>query len=203
MKPETTFNRMVTLLLLGVLLTACSSDDSSDNGESANGDNGGMAANGNADPNSENGTNGTNGENGSNGEDGTNGMSDVDNALTFSGEGAFDPPSSLSPGTVFIPVTYEETVFETTLLDMTWEDENGTIIGIIPNDQNPSAAGLVSITLDGNVGGTAWLSTDIDGQVDGATVSDDLVTLENVEVNDPTITSTMIIINGSLLRQSP
>lgn len=182
---------LVFTLCISFAFTGCSSDGgSSDNDNDTN--SGDLSDNDSENQNPDDSDN-----------EGGSGNTPTEITLTFSGDGAFDPPSSLSPGTTFVPISYQETFFETTLLDITWEDANGTIFAIIPNGEDATKAGLVSITLDGNVGGTAWLSTDNDGDVNGAQLTADAITMTDVEVSDPTVTSTMITINGRLLRQQP
>ena len=196
MKPAVSAKILTTTALLMLLaMTACSSDSDSDNDdETANSENGSSSENGTENGSSDGSSNGT--------ENGTD-ETDTDNELIFSGDGASDPASSLTPGTMFIPVSYEEAFFETTLTTISWEDGNGTVVAVFPNSQDSSKAGLVSITLDGNVGGTAWLSTDGDGDVDGTDITANSVMFVDTEVSDPTVTSTMITINGNLIRQVP
>ncbi len=119
----------------------------------------------------------------------------------FSGTGAFNPPSATSPGTSFTSTNYEELKFQETLINMTWEDSNGTVIAVFPNAQDASKAAQVSITLDGNVGGAAWLAADTDGIVDGVTITDNSVSFSDVSVIDDATPPSTIMMTGTLARQ--
>ena len=117
--------------------------------------------------------------------------------VAFSGTGAIDPPSASSPGTSFTNVDYEEFAFGGGAINMSWEDSNGTIIAVLPNLEDPTKAAFVSITLNGNIAGKAWLTTSEPGVV---VISGTTVNFNGVIVTDNT---TNIAIIGSLNRVDP
>ena len=104
---------------------------------------------------------------------------------------------STSPGTSFTNIDYAELAANGILISISWEDSNGTLITIFLNAGNLTAA-LVSITLDGNIGGASWIASG--AAVSGITISGSTASFSNVTVTD---NITDITINGTLNRADP